>query len=123
MKNFRNFVCALLPFAVLSTLNAASNKREHPIPSRLMTFGQSSDLLTQLAELSASDGTRKNQFGLSIAVSGNTVVVGAPGANDGSNQGAGAVYVFTKPENGWANMTQTAKLTCANGTTAIPYCG
>jgi hypothetical protein len=79
--------------------------------------------LSQLAELTASDGTRKNQLGLSIAISGNTVVVGAPGANDGHNQGAGAIYVFTKPTNGWGNMTQTAKLICANGTTAIPDCG
>ena len=51
------------------------------------------------------------------------MVVGAPGANDGHNQGAGAIYVFTKPTDGWANMTQTAKLTCASGTTAIPFCG
>jgi hypothetical protein len=125
MKNFlvRGFVCALLPFALLLRVSAASDSSQHPLPSSPTTSGRSTDLLTQLAELSASDGTRKNQLGLSVAIGGNTVVVGAPGANDGHNQGAGAIYVFTKPTNGWANMTQTAKLTCANGTTAIPYCG
>jgi hypothetical protein len=125
MKNFflRNFVCALLPFAILTTLRAASDSSQHSLPAGpTPLLGQSVDLLTQLAELSASDGTRKNQFGLSIAMSGNTVVVGAPGANDGHSQGAGAIYVFTKPTNGWGNMTQMAKLTCANGSTAIT-CG
>jgi hypothetical protein len=124
MKNlfFWGFVCAALPFAVLSTLSTASDRSQHSVSPSLTALGQSSDLLTQLAELSASDGTRKNQFGLSIAMSGNTVVVGAPGANDGQNQGAGAIYVFTKPANGWGNMTQTAKLTCANGPTPIA-CG
>jgi FG-GAP repeat len=125
MKNFlrRGFVCVLLPLALLLTVSAASDQNQHSFASSSASVGQSSDLLAQLAQLSASDGTRKNQFGLSIAMSGNTVVVGAPGANDGRNQGAGAIYVFTKPTSGWANMTQTAKLTCANGTTAILFCG
>jgi hypothetical protein len=125
MKNlfFRGFVCAVLPFAVLSTLSTASDRSQHSVSPSVTALGQPSNLLTQLAELSASDGTRKNQLGLSVAISGDTVVVGAPGANDGQNQGAGAIYVFTKPANGWANMTQTAKLTCANGTTAIVDCG
>src|SRR5271154_2504139 len=124
MKNlfFRGFVCAVLPFAVLSTLSTASDRSQHSVSPSVTALGQPSNLLTQLAELSASDGTRKNQLGLSVAISGNTVVVGAPGANDGHNQGAGAIYVFTKPTNGWGNMTQTAKLTCANGTTSIA-CG
>lgn len=118
----RGFVCAVIPFALLLTVGAASDRNPHSLPPSPISFGQSSDLLTQLAELSASDGTRKNQLGLSVAISGNTVVVGAPGANDGHKQGAGAIYVFTKPTNGWGNMTQTAKLTCANGTTSIA-CG
>jgi hypothetical protein len=74
------------------------------------------DPFIQQAELSASDGVggAGDRFGFSVAVSGNTVVVGAPFHAVGSlPQGvqAGAVYVFQKPAAGWANATQTAELT------------
>jgi hypothetical protein len=65
----------------------------------------------QLAELTASDGNYNDQFGTAVAVSGSTVVVGAPLATVGSKLEQGAVYVFVKPANGWGNMTQVAKLT------------
>lgn len=57
-------------------------------------------------------------FGASVAVSGNTLVVGAPGASIGCNglQYCGAAYVYTAPEGNWANLTQVATLTESNGT-------
>jgi|HubBroStandDraft_1064217.scaffolds.fasta_scaffold05041_3 hypothetical protein len=124
MKNlaFRNLTFSLLSFAALSSFAVASDARKPSLDSSLSISGSAGASFIELAELTASDGTRKNQLGFSVAISGNTVVVGAPGANDGQNQGAGAVYVFVKPGNGWANMTQTAKLTCSNETTPIP-CG
>jgi hypothetical protein len=72
MKNFlfQGFVCAFLPFALLSTLFVAASDRRHL--SNLPTSNQSVNLLTQLAQLTASDGTRKNQLGFSIAISGST---------------------------------------------------
>ncbi len=69
----------------------------------------------QLAELTASDGNRNDELGWSVAISGNTVVVGAPYATVGNNQGQGAAYVFVKPKSGWGNMTQIAKLTASDG--------
>jgi len=69
----------------------------------------------QLAELTASDRTSNDQFGEAVAMSGSTVVVGAPGATIGSNPVEGAAYVFVKPANGWGNMTQVAKLTPSDG--------
>jgi hypothetical protein len=68
------------------------------------------DPWVQSAELSASDQTANSYFGTSVAVSGNTVVVGEPTADNG----AGAVYAFTRGAAGWANATQTAKLTASN---------
>ena len=65
------------------------------------------DPWVQLAELTASDGASGDTLGSSVSISGNTVVVGSPS----SNNFRGAAYVFEKPEGGWANMTQTAKLT------------
>lgn len=65
--------------------------------------------MTQTAKLTASDGADNDYLGYSVAVSGNTVVAGAPNANDD----AGAAYVFVQPVSGWANMTETAKLSAA----------
>jgi hypothetical protein len=64
---------------------------------------------TQTAKLSASDGADNDYLGYSVAISGNTVVAGAPNANNY----AGAAYVFVQPAGGWANMTETAKLTAS----------
>ena len=71
--------------------------------------------MTQTAELTASDGYVGDNLGNSVAVSGNTVVAGAPYASIGSNFEQGAAYVFVQPANGWQSMTQTAKLTASDG--------
>ena len=58
--------------------------------------------------LTAADGAAFDQFGSSVAVDGDTAVVGA------SNLGNGlAVYVFTRSGDRWV---QTAKLTASDGT-------
>jgi hypothetical protein len=72
------------------------------------------DPTVEQAELTASDGvggSPGDQFGYSVAVSGNTVVVGAPFRKVGTYAQAGAVYVFQMPAAGWASATQTAELT------------
>ena len=53
-------------------------------------------------------------FGVSVSISGNTVVVGAPNA-DGRH---GAAYVYVEPGNGWASSNSpTATLTASDGAT------
>ena len=74
-------------------------------------FVRSGDTWTQTAKLTASDGAADDSFGHSVAISGDTVVVGA----DGDDNNKGSAYVFEKPAAGWANMTQTAKLTASDG--------
>jgi hypothetical protein len=71
--------------------------------------------MTQTAELTASDGVIGDRLGNFVAISGNTVVAGAPLATIGSHLQQGAAYVFVEPASGWANMTQTAKLTSSDG--------
>ena len=71
--------------------------------------------MTETAKLTASDGEANTYFGCSVSISGNTVVVGASYATVGGNTMQGAAYVFTEPGSGWANMTQTAKLTASDG--------
>ena len=71
---------------------------------------------TQTAELTASDGAANDEFGTSVAISGDTVVVGAPSHKVGTNYRQGAAYVFTEPSTGgWQNATQTAELTASDG--------
>lgn len=68
----------------------------------------------QVAKLTASDGAEYDNFGTSVTISGDTVVVGAPDDDD-SGIYSGSAYVFEKPESGWTNMTETAKLTASDG--------
>jgi hypothetical protein len=70
---------------------------------------------TQTAVLTAKKGQSEELFGHSVAVSGDTIVVGAPFREVGKNTGQGTAYVFVKPTSGWKNATQTAKLTAARG--------
>jgi hypothetical protein len=69
----------------------------------------------QRARLTATDGGIDDQLGWSVAISGNTVVLGSPFWQTGRGQSPGAGYVFVKPASGWKNMTQTAKLTNSDG--------
>jgi len=73
------------------------------------------DPLLETAELTASDGASGDALGTSVAVSGDTLVAGAPDASVSGHADQGAVYVFTEPASGWTNATETAKLTASNG--------
>lgn len=70
----------------------------------------------QLAEITGTEGG--DDFGLSVAVSGNTLVVGAPlASNDCDN--CGAAYVYTAANGDWTNLTQVATLTPPSGQTGF----
>ncbi|MGO9761077.1 MAG: FG-GAP repeat protein [Solirubrobacteraceae bacterium] len=69
----------------------------------------------QAAELTAENGEVSEFFGESVAVSGETIVAGAPQRKVGGHEHQGAAYVFTMPKGGWANMHQTAELTASKG--------
>jgi len=69
--------------------------------------------LTESAKLIVSGGTAGDGFGQSVAISGDAIVVGAPGADALQ----GAAYVFVKPARGWSGtLTQSAKLTASDAT-------
>ncbi len=63
--------------------------------------------MTETARLTASDAAAGDEFGTSVAVHGDTIVVGAPEEDTGAR---GSAYIFTKPANGWADGTETATL-------------
>ena len=66
---------------------------------------------TELAKLTAADGLAKDGFGYSMAIDGNTIVVGAPGVDDAGDD-SGAVYVFSTSDS-WNTYTET-KLTASD---------
>jgi len=73
------------------------------------------DSVVLKAKLTASDGEGNAFLGSSVSIGGDTIIVGADGANIASKLHQGAAYVFVKPEKGWRNMTQTAKLIAPDG--------
>jgi hypothetical protein len=79
---------------------------------------------TQTATLTASnaDPSASDELGLSVTVSGKTIVAGAPFHTVGSNPGQGAAYVFVMPTTGrWVTRTQTAELTALDGKTGDDF--
>ncbi len=61
----------------------------------------------QLVKLTAEDAEAGDRFGHTVSISGDYVIVGAPGKS-GSQIGTGAAYIFFRSETGWV---QQAKLT------------
>jgi hypothetical protein len=66
---------------------------------------------TEIAKLTASDGAAGDNFGFSVSISGDYVIVGAYGWY----YTAGTAYIFEKPSGGWTDMTETAKLSRSGG--------
>lgn len=63
---------------------------------------------TPQAKLTATDKAQSDEFGLAVAIDGETVVVGAPGKNNER----GAAYVFLRNGSNWS---QQARLTARDG--------
>ena len=65
----------------------------------------------EVKKLTASDAQAEDRFGESVAVSGDTAVVGA--AHEGAN-GSGSAYVFQRDQGGANNWGEVAKLTASD---------
>jgi FG-GAP repeat/Concanavalin A-like lectin/glucanases superfamily len=68
---------------------------------------------TQQAKLTASDAAAGDLFGTSVAIEGDTIVVGAYGNDDGGAN-SGSAYVFTRSGSVWS---QQAELTASDAST------
>ena len=77
-------------------------------------FVRSGTTWTQQAELTASDAATSDQFGYSVALSGDTALVGADLKAVGAKARAGAAYVFVRSGTTW---TQQAELPAPSPTT------
>jgi uncharacterized repeat protein (TIGR01451 family) len=76
-------------------------------------FVRSGTTWTEQQKLTASDGTAGDAFGDAAAITGDTVVVGAPADAVGGQGGAGSAYVFVRSGTTW---TEQQKLTASDGT-------
>ncbi len=75
-------------------------------------FVRSGTSWTQQQKLLASDGGILDSFGNSVAIDGDTAIIGAFGDTTGANPGQGAAYNFTRTGTTW---TQMQKLTADDG--------
>ncbi len=73
-------------------------------------FVRSGTSWTQQARLTASDPAADDNFGVSVAISGETLLVGAHGHND-HGADSGSAYVFVRSGTSW---TQQAKIDAAD---------
>jgi hypothetical protein len=96
-------VCLALLLTAASA--AAAEPTAPPAPPLVL-------LALQQAQLSASDGAANGLFGWRVDFSGNTALVGAPGADVGGRIGQGAAYVFVRSGGTWSEQQ---KLTAADG--------
>jgi len=75
-------------------------------------FTRSNGVWTQQQKLNAPDGSQEDNFGISVALSGDTAAVGAHRDDVGSNVDEGSAYFFTSTGGAW---TFQQKLTAPNG--------
>ena len=84
----------------------------NPAQGAVYVFTKSNGSWTQVAKLIADDGVAYDNFGLSVALKGSTVLVGSPRATVDGKGAQGAVYVFTESNGSWS---QVQKLTGSDG--------
>ncbi len=72
------------------------------------------DQWDQTAKLTAFDPANNDQFGVSVSIRGEGVVVGANGDDDDGFE-SGSAYLFREPSSGgWVNATENEKITASD---------
>lgn len=93
--------------ALLAASTGASPVREIAPAAAQLSYDQ--------VPLSANDAANGDSFGYSVAIDGNTLVVGAYWAASGGKEKSGAAYVYTRPALGSKEWTQVVRLAAADG--------
>lgn len=80
------------------------------------------DVWGQVAKLVASDGQAGDEFGHSVAICGDTVIIGAYKHDiGGSNTDQGAAYIFQRNQGGADSWGEVTKITSISGTTGDEF--
>jgi hypothetical protein len=82
------------------------------LQGRAFVFHRTQGTWTQTAMLVADNGTAGDVFGQTVALKGDTALIGAPQVNSVGNQYQGAAYVFRNVEGVWK---QVVELTADDG--------
>lgn len=69
----------------------------------------------EIKHLTASDGVLADEFGKSVTISGDTIIVGANLDNNGAIVDQGSAYIFERNQGGTDNWGETRKLTASDG--------
>ena len=69
---------------------------------------------SEIAKLVASDASEKDLFGSSVAIDGDTVVIGTIWDSDSASVHAGSAYIFMRDQGGTDAWGQVAKLTASD---------
>jgi hypothetical protein len=77
----------------------------------------------EVRKIVAPDGAPDDQFGYAVAISGDTIAVGAPEADVDNRSNAGAVYIFYRNVGGTNNWGLSKKLTAATFAVTDVYTG
>ncbi len=88
-----------------------------PGSAHVFTFNSGTSTWSRVADLTASNGLANDDFGFSVAIQGDTAIIGATG-HDGALMDTGSVYTFLKPVAGWVSSTETQRLQASSPTTS-----
>ena len=102
---------ALVPAAGAAGLTPAGLSSDSPAAAQAL----GALLVAQEAQLTGADGAADDNFGWSIAISGDTAVVGAPYDQVGANAYQGSAYVFVRSGRIWSQQTQLTAVDGAAG--------
>lgn len=69
----------------------------------------------EVKKFSSDDGVEGDQFGVSLALSGSTLIVGVPMADPNGQEAQGAAYIFERDQGGAGNWGQVKKLIDPDG--------
>lgn len=91
-------------------IGAARDDEKGEDSGSVYVFTRSGTNWSQLAKLTAADGAKGDVFGISVALDGDTALIGAD-LDDDKGENSGSVYVYTRSKGIWS---QQAKLTAAD---------
>jgi len=107
-------------FSITFTASDGVNLATTAASTFTLNFEPNWALPVQQQKIQASDAQADDLFGFSVAISGDTVVVGAYQEDPNSISDAGSAYIFTRSGNTWTRKTLTASLVPVQSTFLPP---
>ncbi len=106
--SFGSRVCISGDFAIVGASGDDDNGEDS---GSAYVFQRLDGVWTEVAKLTASDGSANDAFGIGVAISSNYAMVGAF-ADDDNGDGSGSAYLFQRIMDSWVEV---AKLTASDG--------